>query len=107
MNAVEPEIGTLVADKIIHERARLLILTYLASRDSKAVAFSELRNVLDFTSGNLSIQLKTLGEAGYITMTKEFKDNKPLTQASITSKGSAALKNYLGEMESLIKTLRR
>jgi DNA-binding MarR family transcriptional regulator len=104
---VGPNIGTLVADKIIHERVRLLILTYLASRDSRAVAFSELRNVLDLTPGNLSIQLKTLSEAGYITITKEFKDNKPLTQASITNKGSAALKSYIGQMESLIKTLKK
>jgi DNA-binding MarR family transcriptional regulator len=107
LNAVEHDIGTLVADKIIHERARLLILTYLASRDSKAVAFSELRDVFDFTAGNLSVQLKTLVEAGYVTMTKEFKDNKPLTKVSIASKGSAALKIYVGQMESLIKTLRK
>ncbi len=104
---MEPGIGSLVNDKIIHERARLLILTYLASSDVKAVAFSGIKDALDFTAGNLSIQLKTLVEAGYIAITKEFRDNKPLTRGSITAKGSAALKRYIGEMDSLIKGLRK
>jgi DNA-binding HxlR family transcriptional regulator len=103
---VEPGIGSLANDKIIHERARLLILTYLASRDAGAVSFGEIRDALEFTPGNLSVQLKTLAEAGYISITKEFKNNKPLTQAGITQKGGAALKQYLGEMDSLIKRLR-
>jgi DNA-binding MarR family transcriptional regulator len=102
-----PGIGSLVNDKIIHERSRLLILTCLASSDVKAVPFSEIRDALDFTAGNLSIQLKTLMEAGYVSITKEFKDNKPLTRASITSRGGAALKRYFGEMDSLIKGLRK
>jgi DNA-binding HxlR family transcriptional regulator len=107
MTASESNFGSLVSDKVIHERARLLILTYLASSDVKAVAFSVLRDSLDFSAGNLSIQLKTLEEAGYIAITKEFKDNKPLTRASITPKGSTALKRYIGEMDSLIKGLRK
>ena len=104
---MEPGIVSLVNDKIIRERARLLILTYLASSDVKAVAFSAIRDALDFTAGNLSIQLKTLMEAGYIGITKEFKDNKPLTRASITARGAAALKRYISEMDSLIKGLRK
>ena len=47
-------------DKIIHERARLLILTYLASRKEQEVSFNELQEQLSFSSGNLSIQLKKL-----------------------------------------------
>ena len=100
-------IGSLVSDRIIHERSRLLILTFLASSDLKAVPFSEIREALDFTAGNLSIQLKTLTEVGYISITKEFKDNKPLTRASITAKGGSALRRYIGEMDSLIKGLRK
>ncbi len=107
MTAAEPDFGSLVSDRIVHERARLLILTYLSSRDTKAVAFGEIRDALDFTAGNLSVQLKTLEEAGYIAITKEFRDNKPLTQAVLTAKGSSALKRYLGEMDNLIKRLRK
>jgi len=104
---MDPAFSSLVNDRIIHERARLLILTFLASSDLKSVAFSQLRESLDFSAGNLSIQLKTLEEAGYIAITKEFKNNKPLTRASITVKGGDALKRYIGEMDSLIKGLRK
>jgi DNA-binding MarR family transcriptional regulator len=103
---VKPEVGSLVKDKIVHERSRLLILTHLASSDVRAVAFGQLKDTLGFTPGNLSAQLKTLEEAGYIAVTKQFKDNKPLTQASITAKGAAALRQYVNEMSDLIKQLR-
>jgi DNA-binding MarR family transcriptional regulator len=104
---VEPDIGSLVSDKIVHERARLLILTYLASHDRNSVPFGEIREKLDFTAGNLSVQLKTLEEAGYIRITKEFRDNKPLTQASLSAKGSTALKRYVEQMDGLIKRLKK
>jgi DNA-binding MarR family transcriptional regulator len=104
---VATDFGSLASDKIIHERARLIILSFLASHDAKTVSFGEIRDALDFTSGNLSVQLKTLEEAQYITITKEFRDNKPLTQASLTAKGSAALKRYVEQMDGLIKQLRR
>jgi DNA-binding HxlR family transcriptional regulator len=52
-------------NKIIHERARLLILTYLTSNQKKEISFNELQENLEFSSGNLSIQLKKLKEAGY------------------------------------------
>ena len=93
-------------NKIIHERSRLLILTHLASNMNKEVSFNDIREKLDFTPGNLSVQFKKLGEAGYIEISKSFRDNKPHTAVSITSKGVKALNNYLGEMEDLIKGLR-
>jgi DNA-binding MarR family transcriptional regulator len=100
---MQPDFSSLANDKIIHERARLLILSYLASRNEGRIPFGELKDALEFTSGNLSIQLKTLKDYGYIAITKVFKDNKPLTRVAITSKGGQALKRYLGEMENLIK----
>lgn len=100
------DLSLLVSDRLIHERSRLLILSLLASSDKKAVAFTDLKDSLELTAGNLSIQLKTLSEAGYIKITKEFRDNKPLTQAVITTKGSTALKEYLSQMDILIKQLK-
>jgi DNA-binding MarR family transcriptional regulator len=94
-------------DKVIHERARLLILTYLASSQTRAVPFTELRDKLDFTAGNLSVQLKTLQDAGYVGVTKEFRDNKPLTSATLTPKGAAALKRYMDGMEALAMRLKK
>jgi len=94
-------------EKIIHERARLLILTHLASHEKKEISFNELQETLGFTSGNLSVQLRKLKEATYVEINKSFKDNKPYTTISITLNGSKALNHYLDEMEGLIKTLRR
>lgn len=93
-------------NKIIHERSRLLILTHLASNTDIEVSFNDIKDKLDFTPGNLSIQLKKLDEAGYITIRKSFRDNKPHTAVIITPKGIKALNSYLEEMENLIKGLR-
>jgi DNA-binding HxlR family transcriptional regulator len=94
-------------NKIIHERARLLILTYLASSEKTAVSFNELQKELDFTSGNLSIQLKKLKTAEYLVIKKTFRNNKPYTSVSITHLGSEALYRYVEEMETLILSLKR
>ena len=94
-------------NKIIHERSRLLILTYLASSEKTAVSFNELRKELDFTAGNLSIQLKKLKAAEYLAIKKTFRNNKPYTSVSITTLGSEALYRYVEEMETLILSLKR
>ncbi|MFH2129860.1 MAG: transcriptional regulator [bacterium] len=96
-----------VLDKIIHERARLLILTHLASDGRKANSFNDLLQKLDFTSGNLSIQLKKLKEASYIDIRKTFRDNKPYTTVSITPAGMDALNQYIEEMEQIIRSMRQ
>lgn len=94
-------------DKVIHERARLVILTYLASGKSGRAEFTELKEVLDFTAGNLSVQLRNLEEAGYVAIEKSFRDNKPLTEAVLTPEGDRALREYLDEMEQLIGSLKK
>ncbi len=94
-------------DKIIHERARLRIVTYLASNSRDAVSFNELQEKLEFTSGNLSVQLKKLKEAGYLNIHKTFKDNKPFTTVILTATGSKALLKYIDEMEKIIGALKQ
>lgn len=94
-------------NKIIHERARLLILTYLAGNEKQEVNFNELQSSLELTSGNLSVQLRKLKEAGYLEIEKTFKDNKPYTTVFITPEGRKALNRYIEEMESIIKNLRK
>ena len=93
-------------DKLIHERSRLLILTYLAGCDTGKASFNELQNKLTLTPGNLSVQLKKLDLAKYLKINKTFKSNKPYTTATITAQGREALNSYLDEMESIIKSLR-
>jgi len=93
-------------DRVIHERARLVILSYLASAGGREVPFTELRDELDFTAGNLSIQLKVLADAGYVGVDKRFRDRKPFTGATLTAEGGRALSAYLLEIESLIGSIR-
>lgn len=95
----------LIKDKVIHERSRLLILSYLAGSETAKATFMELQNAIKFTRGNLSIQIKILQEAKYVRVTKKFKDNKPLTTIYLTEKGRSAIKQYLKEMEDIIKVL--
>ncbi|MBP7480892.1 MAG: transcriptional regulator, partial [Spirochaetaceae bacterium] len=66
-------------NKLIHEPSRLKILVMLASSLDAAVPFTVIKDQLSLTAGNLSIQLKTLEEAGFISIQKEFVDNKPKT----------------------------
>ena len=94
-------------DKLIHERARLLILTHLASNEDSEISFNDIQNKLDFSSGNLSVQLKKLADANYLKIHKTYKDNKPYTTVMITSSGATALKAYLEEMEQIIKSLKK
>lgn len=93
-------------DKLIHERARLLIMTCLASAEKKRVSFKELQQKLGFSSGNLSVQLKKLVAADYVEIHKTFRDNKPYTTAAITAEGTKALQGYLEEMEGIINLLK-
>jgi Transcriptional regulators len=93
-------------DKVIHERSRLRILTYLASSGKGETGFTEIRDQLGFTGGNLSIQLKTLEEAGYVSMDKRFVENKSYTGVSITVAGHKALSEYLDELEVIVASLK-
>lgn len=94
-------------DKIIHERARLAILIHLANNSKQKITFNELKEDLDLTSGNLSVQLTNLEQAGYVQIHKSFQNKKPVTKVSLTPEGLSALKNYLLEMEEMIKTIKK
>ena len=87
-------------DDVIHGRVRLGIMVYLA--DAETADFTELKTVLEATQGNLSVHLKKLEEAGYVSISKSFRDNKPLTRASITPAGRKAFAAYLEALGGLI-----
>jgi DNA-binding MarR family transcriptional regulator len=92
-------------NKLVHEQSRLKVLTLLAS-NPEPIPFTRIRDELGMTAGNLSIQLKTLEDAGYVRTEKYFADNKPRTDVTITVEGKAALMEYLDELEALIAGLR-
>ena len=93
-------------NKIIHERVRLRILTFLARATGYKAAFSLVQAELELSGGNLSIQVKKLEEAGYIKVEKSFVDRKPLTTLYLIKKGTKALDEYLAHMEALILELK-
>lgn len=92
-------------DKIVHEQTRLKILARLATGEP-SIRFTELKESLEMTGGNLSIQLKTLEQAGYIAGTKYRQDNKTRTEYTLTDAGRDALADYLDEMEALLAGIR-
>jgi DNA-binding MarR family transcriptional regulator len=87
-------------DDVIHGRLRLGIMAYLAK--AEAADFTELKTALNATQGNLSIQLRKLEDAGYVTIDKSFVDRKPLTRAKLTRAGRKAFLAYLDAMGKLI-----
>ncbi len=92
------DIGKL--DDVIHGRVRLGVMAYLA--DAEAADFTELKNLLDVTQGNLSVHLRKLEEAGYISIDKSFLDRKPLTRVRMTDSGRAAFRAYLEAIAKLV-----
>lgn len=91
-------------DKIIHERMRLGIISALAA--NAKLSFTDLKNLLATSDGNISVHARKLEEAGYVTCEKSFKGRMPLTEYSITREGQKALERYLDHMEALIKAMK-
>lgn len=91
-------------DKVIHERMRLGIISALAANEK--LSFTDLKNLLDTTDGNVSVHARKLEDAGYVTMKKSFAGRMPLTEYKITAAGRKALERYLDHMEALINAMK-
>jgi DNA-binding MarR family transcriptional regulator len=88
-------------DEIIHSRIRLAVMSVLITVEEAEFIF--LREKVNATDGNLSIHLKKLEEAGYITVKKRFVDRKPQSTYRISGKGRQAFETYIERLEQLIK----
>ncbi len=91
-------------DNLIHERVRLGIVSALAANQS--LTFSELKDLLKTTDGNISVHTRKLEDAEYITCTKSFEGRIPKTEYQLTASGRSALGRYLDHMEALIRAAR-
>ena len=91
-------------DQLIHERLRLGIVSALAMHES--LTFTELRDLLQTTDGNLSVHARKLEDAGYLSCRKSFEGRVPRTEYSLTAPGRRALERYLDHMEAIIKATR-
>jgi DNA-binding MarR family transcriptional regulator len=86
-------------DRLVHEPARLVILTALASCASADFVF--LQRVTRLTNGNLSAHLSKLNDAGLVAIEKRFIDKKPNTRVAITAKGRHAVDEHWTRLEQL------
>jgi DNA-binding transcriptional ArsR family regulator len=88
-------------DRVIHEPARLLIVTILAT--VVEADFLYLLQATELTKGNLSTHLAKLEETGYVQIEKAFRGKIPLTLARLTKEGLAAFQGYRQEMTAMLK----
>ena len=91
-------------DKVIHERMRLGIISALAANET--LSFTDLKNLLNTTDGNISVHARKLEDAGYLECLKSFNGRVPLTEYKITAAGREALNRYLNHMEALINAMK-
>jgi DNA-binding MarR family transcriptional regulator len=97
---VNPE-PFLQLDRVIHEKGRLAIMSMLAA--APELSFTELRDALEMTDGNLTSHLRTLQEAGYVSVSKSYENNRPLTTCSLTAAGKKAFANYVNLLEQIVQ----
>ena len=88
-------------DRVIHEKGRLAIMSMLAA--SPELSFTEMRDALNMTDGNLTTHIRTLQESGYVSVTKSFQNNRPHTTCSLTPAGQKAFTNYINLLEQIIQ----
>jgi DNA-binding transcriptional ArsR family regulator len=92
--------GFLTLDRVVHEPARLVILTVLAQAEE--VEFKFLEAVSGLTKGNLSSHIGKLEEAGYLVVKKFFRGKVPATSLKITRAGRSALKKYREQLNQAL-----
>ncbi len=88
-------------DRVIHEKGRLALMSLLAA--SPELSFTEMRDTLEMTDGNITTHLRTLQEAGYVALTKSFQGSRPLTTCALTAAGKKAFANYISLLEQIVE----
>ena len=79
----------------------MAIMSMLAG--SPELSFTELRNALKMTDGNLTTHIRTLQKSGYVSVSKSFRKNRPLTTCALTANGIRAFSDYLSLLEGIVK----
>lgn len=89
-------------DRVIHEKARLSILTSLIT-NPKGLAFSDMKRLCGLTDGNLSRHIKVLQEANLVSVTKGYEGNRPHTSCAITAAGQKQFLDYVTVLEQVVR----
>jgi DNA-binding MarR family transcriptional regulator len=101
---VNPE-AFLQLDRVIHEKGRLAIMSMLAA--SPELSFTELRDALSMTDGNVTTHIRTLQEAGYVAVAKSYQNKRPLTTVSLTTVGRKAFTGYVDLLEKIVQQTKK
>jgi DNA-binding HxlR family transcriptional regulator len=89
-------------DRVIHERARLSVLTSLVA-NPKGLAFGDLKQLCALTDGNLSRHLRVLEKGQMVEIVKEYHRNRPQTVCHITASGRKRYIEYLSTLEQVVR----
>jgi DNA-binding transcriptional ArsR family regulator len=93
-------------DRVIHEKARLGLLTSLMAHP-RGLAFADLKQLCALTDGNLSRHLQVLQEAGLVEVIKGYEGNRPHTTCRLTKAGRRRFLDYLAVLERLVRDAAR
>jgi DNA-binding HxlR family transcriptional regulator len=93
-------------DRVIHEKARLGLLTSLMAHP-RGLAFADLKQLCGLTDGNLSRHLQVLQEAGLVQVIKGYEGNRPHTTCRLTKTGRRRFLDYLAVLERLVRDAAR
>ncbi len=88
-------------DRVIHEKGRLAIMSMLAA--SPELSFTEMRDTLAMTDGNLTTHIKALQQEGFVAVAKSYQNNRPLTTCSLTVAGRKAFAEYINLLEQIVR----
>ena len=89
-------------DRVIHERARLSVLTSLIAHP-KGLVFGDLKKLCGLTDGNLSRHLAVLEQARLVEIAKGYEHNRPQTVCRITAEGRRRYLDYLSVLEQVVR----
>jgi DNA-binding MarR family transcriptional regulator len=99
--AIVPRFAYDGLDRVIHERARLSVMTSLVTH-AGALTFGELKELCALTDGNLNRHLLVLEEAGLVSVTKKFEATRQVTRCRLTAAGRRRYLEYLAVLEQVI-----
>ncbi|HEY1788735.1 MAG TPA: transcriptional regulator [Verrucomicrobiae bacterium] len=88
-------------NRVIHEKGRLAIMSMLAA--STELSFTEMRDALGMTDGNLTTHIRALQQEGYVSIAKSYQNRRPLTTCSLTLAGRKAFAEYIDLLEKIVR----
>jgi len=88
-------------NRVIHEKGRLAIMSALAA--TPELSFTELKNALEMTDGNLTTHIRILQEEGFVSVAKYYQNNRSLTTCSLTKAGRKAFTDYIDLLEQIVR----